>query len=102
MYENFAKIFYRSGTIMISHRLASAKMADRIMVLDGGRIVQDGSHGQLMAQEGLYRSMYLAQSSWYKEKGSFAEGSAERNSSAECSRKEKSPEEGSRDEFNQA
>ena len=67
MYENFAKIFYRSGTIMISHRLASAKMASRIMVLDGGKIVQDGSHHQLMAMEGLYRSMYLAQSSWYKE-----------------------------------
>ena len=73
MYENFAKIFYRSGTIMISHRLASAKMADRIMVLDGGRIVQDGSHEQLMAAEGLYRSMYLAQSSWYKEDSAMEE-----------------------------
>ncbi len=50
---------------MISHRLASAKMADRIMVLDGGRIVQNGSHGKLMETEGLYRTMYLAQSSWY-------------------------------------
>lgn len=67
MYENFSKIFHKSGTIMISHRLASARMADRIMVLDGGRIVQDGSHEQLMATEGLYRTMYLAQSSWYKE-----------------------------------
>ncbi len=75
MYENFAKIFYRSGTIMISHRLASAKMASRIMVLDGGRIVQDGSHEQLMAAEGLYRSMYLAQSSWYKEDAGLKEDS---------------------------
>jgi len=66
MYENFARIFRKNGTIMISHRLASAKMADRIMVLDGGRIVQNGSHEQLMQEEGLYRTMYLAQSSWYK------------------------------------
>ncbi len=65
MYENFARIFRKKGTIMISHRLASAKMADRIMVLDGGRIVQNGSHGKLMETEGLYRTMYLAQSSWY-------------------------------------
>lgn len=68
MYQNFADIYGResnTGTIMISHRLASAKMADRIMVLDGGRIVQNGSHEQLMKEEGLYRSMYLMQSSWY-------------------------------------
>ncbi len=67
MYENFAQIFHKNGTIMISHRLASAKMADRIMVLDGGRIVQNGSHEELMREEGLYRTMYLAQSAWYEE-----------------------------------
>lgn len=69
MYENFSKIFAENGTIMISHRLASAKMADRIMVLDGGRIVQDDTHERLMEQEGLYRTMYLAQSSWYVQGG---------------------------------
>lgn len=66
MYENFARIYKERGTIMISHRLASAKMADRIFVLDGGRIVQNGSHGELMEKEGLYRTMYLAQSSFYQ------------------------------------
>lgn len=65
MYENFADIFRERGTIMISHRLASARMADRILVLDGGRIVQEGSHEQLMQKEGLYRTMFLAQSSLY-------------------------------------
>ena len=67
MYENFVRIFHKNGTIIISHRLASARLADRILVLDGGRIVQDGSHEQLMGTEGLYRTMYLAQSSWYAE-----------------------------------
>ena len=67
MYENFVRTFHKNGTIIISHRLASARLADRILVLDGGRIVQDGSHEQLMGTEGLYRTMYLAQSSWYAE-----------------------------------
>lgn len=66
MYENFSRIFKERGTIMISHRLASAKMADRIFVLDGGRIVQNGNHGELMEKEGLYRTMYLAQSAFYQ------------------------------------
>lgn len=66
MYENFAGIFRERGTILISHRLASARMADRIFVLDGGRIVQTGSHEELMAHEGLYRTMFLAQSSFYR------------------------------------
>jgi len=69
MYENFAKIFHSRGTIMVSHRLASAKMADRILVLDGGRIVQSGSHEALMSEQGLYRTMFLAQSSFYVEGG---------------------------------
>lgn len=69
MYENFAKIFHSRGTIMVSHRLASAKMADRIFVLDGGRIVQSGSHETLMKEQGLYRTMFQVQSSFYVEKG---------------------------------
>ncbi len=67
MYENFARIFRQRGTILISHRLASAKMADRILVLDGGRIVQTGNHEELMGRQGLYRTMFLAQSSFYRD-----------------------------------
>lgn len=66
MYENFARIFHQRGTILISHRLASAKMADRILVLDGGRIVQEGNHEELMEKQGLYRTMFLAQSAFYQ------------------------------------
>ena len=67
MYENFARVFRERGTIMISHRLASAKMADRIFVLDGGRIVQTGSHEELMSAQGLYATMFEAQSAFYQE-----------------------------------
>lgn len=69
MYESFVNIFEGRGAIMISHRLASAKMADRIFVLDGGRIVECGSHSELMENDGLYARMFRVQASWYAEDG---------------------------------
>ena len=52
---------------MISHRLASAKMADKIFVLSHGQIVEEGNHESLMKKRGLYYRMFIKQSLWYKE-----------------------------------
>ncbi|WP_059052801.1 ABC transporter ATP-binding protein [Paenibacillus senegalimassiliensis] len=65
LYNDFAKICENKTAIIVSHRLGSVKLADRIIVMKAGRIVQDGTHEQLMAQEGEYRTMYSAQEKWY-------------------------------------
>ncbi|MDR3150053.1 MAG: ABC transporter ATP-binding protein/permease, partial [Oscillospiraceae bacterium] len=65
MYDTFQSVLQQRGCIMISHRLASARLADKIVVLEGGRAAQIGSHNDLMEQDGLYRDMFAAQSAWY-------------------------------------
>ena len=52
--------------IFISHKLSTTKLVDRILVFDGGRIVEDGNHAELMEKRGLYWKMYQEQSSLYK------------------------------------
>jgi ATP-binding cassette subfamily B protein len=45
----------------VSHRVSSAKNADQILILDEGRIIQQGSHNQLVNQEGYYKELYYKQ-----------------------------------------
>jgi len=69
MYESFHQLIGNRGCLMISHRLASAKICDRILVLSEGRVIEEGSHATLMESSGYYAKMFLTQSKWYKEKG---------------------------------
>jgi ATP-binding cassette subfamily B protein len=48
-------------TIIISHRISSAKLADKILVLDEGKVVEQGSHEELMARKGIYKELYEKQ-----------------------------------------
>jgi ATP-binding cassette subfamily B protein len=48
-------------TIIVSHRISSAKNADKIIILEEGEIIQQGTHNQLVAQEGYYKELYLKQ-----------------------------------------
>ena len=66
VYRRFMKIAAGRTAIIVTHRLASARLADRILVLDGGRIVEDGTHEQLLARRGLYHRMFTAQAAWYR------------------------------------
>ena len=67
MYSAFSEILSERGTIIISHRLASAKMADKIIVIEGGEVAAVGNHAELMAEGGLYAVMFEEQSSWYQD-----------------------------------
>ena len=66
VYERFMKIAAGRTAIIVTHRLASARLADRILVLDAGRIVEDGTHEQLLARRGLYHRMFASQAAWYR------------------------------------
>lgn len=67
MYEQYNELTKDKTSVFISHRLASTRFCDRILMIDGGRIVQEGSHEQLLNQEGLYSQMFEIQSHYYKE-----------------------------------
>jgi ATP-binding cassette subfamily B protein len=59
--NNLDEICKDKTTIIVSHRVSSAKNADKIIIIDNGQIVQQGSHNQLISQEGYYSSLYLKQ-----------------------------------------
>ncbi|KQB40189.1 ABC transporter, transmembrane region:ABC transporter [Flavobacterium daejeonense] len=59
--NNLNAICKDKTTIIVSHRVSSAKNADKIIILENGKIIQQGSHNQLINQEGYYASLYLKQ-----------------------------------------
>jgi ATP-binding cassette subfamily B protein len=59
--NNLSEICKDKTTIIVSHRVSSAKNADNIIILEDGKIIQQGSHNQLINQEGYYASLYLKQ-----------------------------------------
>ena len=58
---NLKKVSKDKTTFIISHRVSSAKNADKIIVLDTGKIIQQGTHNQLITQEGYYKNLYKQQ-----------------------------------------
>lgn len=67
IYDRFLEITEGLTTILISHRFSTVRRADRIVVLEGGRIVEDGSHDQLMALGGRYAEMFRLQAERFAE-----------------------------------
>lgn len=66
LYKNFLNITGVKGCLIISHRLASAKISDRIIVLEQGTKIEEGTHEQLMELQGMYYEMFNAQKEMYK------------------------------------
>jgi ATP-binding cassette subfamily B protein len=67
VFARFQEIAVGRTAVMVSHRLGSARLADRILVLADGRIVEEGSHQELLARGGLYARMFAMQAEWYAE-----------------------------------
>ncbi|MBQ3545465.1 MAG: ABC transporter ATP-binding protein [Lachnospiraceae bacterium] len=65
IFKNFESISDGKTGIMISHRISSARMANKIIVLDGGRITEQGTHDELVALNGLYAKFYNLQREKY-------------------------------------
>jgi ABC-type multidrug transport system fused ATPase/permease subunit len=67
IYERFLELTAGLTTILISHRFSTVRRADRIIVLDNGIVVEDGSHDELLAQEGRYARMFDLQAARFVE-----------------------------------
>lgn len=73
MYEEYHRLARNATSIFISHRLASTRFCDRILFLEGGGIVEEGSHADLMKLGGRYAEIYEIQSHYYKDKDQTAD-----------------------------
>ena len=67
VYNHFNRAAAGRTAILVSHRLGSARMADRIIVLREGLIVEEGDHDSLLREDGEYARMFRLQASWYAE-----------------------------------
>ena len=71
-YDRFLELTAGVTTIVISHRFASVRRADRIAVLDAGRITELGSHDELLARDGVYAHMFTLQAERFRTRGEAA------------------------------
>jgi len=66
LFERFTELVEGRTAIMISHRLGAARLADRVIALQDGQIVEQGHHDALVAKGGAYAAMFAAQAQWYR------------------------------------
>jgi len=69
VYLKYEELTENKTSIYISHRLASTKFCDRIILLENGKIVEEGTHEDLMLLNGKYAEMYKMQGKYYKNGG---------------------------------
>lgn len=65
LFEDIFSSIGESTSIMISHRMSCSKFSNRIFVMDHGRLIEQGSHSELISANGLYASMYRRQAQYY-------------------------------------
>lgn len=65
IYKQFSQMTAGKTAVYISHRMSSCKFCDRIIILDHGRIAEDGTHDTLLANHGIYANLYETQAQYY-------------------------------------
>ena len=65
IYRQYAEMTKHTSGILITHRLGSVQFCDRILLLKDGEIAEEGTHGRLIARDGIYAQMYRMQKEWY-------------------------------------
>lgn len=71
LYGHFAELSRGKTTLLVSHRFSTVRMAGRIVLLAGGRVVEDGTHDALIAAGGRYAELYEVQASHYRLTGTL-------------------------------
>lgn len=67
LYEHLTDLLHEKTAVLVTHRLGSVHTCDRIIVLDEGTVMEEGTHSELMVAKGLYSWMYAAQAERYEE-----------------------------------
>lgn len=65
IFNKFKEIAKDKTAIIVTHRMGTVKIADRVVVLDDGKIIEVGTHEEIINKNGKYKEMYEAQSKWY-------------------------------------
>lgn len=65
IYARFQELTKEKTTVLISHRMSTVRMAERIFVLDDGKVIEEGTHEELMKDNGLYARLYTLQAEHY-------------------------------------
>ncbi len=67
LYETYNDVMKECTAVFISHRLASTRFCDRIILVEDGKIIEEGTHTELLAKQGSYYELYETQAKYYRE-----------------------------------
>ncbi|MDR0396763.1 MAG: ABC transporter ATP-binding protein/permease [Oscillospiraceae bacterium] len=65
VFKKYVALAEDKTVLFVTHRISAAALADRIIVFKGGKVVEDGTHGELLQKDGEYARLYLEQGKWY-------------------------------------